>query len=230
LETDPRRTLRDLVLFGAGELARLARVYFEADSSYRVVAFTADDVGDEGTREFEGLPCVDFDRLGDRYPPAAADVFVAIGYRRVNQGRAEAYRRALEAGYTLATYISPHAIVSPAATIGRNCFLFEGVIVQPFVTIGDDTIIWSGATVAHDTQVGSHCFLAPMASVSGNVTIGDFAFIGNNATVRDGVSLGPSTVVGAGAIAKWDTDAGAILRSSGTQPIEGRLSSELDRL
>lgn len=222
--------MRDLVLFGRGEFARVARVYFDTDSAYRVVAFAADDIGDAGTDEFEGLPCVDFERLGEHFPPEAADLFVAIGYRRVNRGRAEVYERALEVGYTPATYVSSQAIVSPAATIGRNCFLFEGVIVQPFVTIGDDTIIWSGATVAHDTRVGSHCFLAPRASISGNVTVGDFAFIGNNATVRDGVSLGEATVVGAGAIVKWDTTAGAILRPSGTSALEGRLSDELDNL
>lgn len=220
----------DLVLFGTGDLARLAHVYFDDDSDYEVVAFTADSavVGDR--TEHRGLPLVAFDRLPERFPPEAAELFVAIGYRRVNRGRAAVYERAVAAGYKLATYVSSQAIVSPAATIGRNCFLFEGAILQPFASIGDDTIVWTAAVVAHDSSVGSHCFLAPMASVSGNVVVGDYCFVGNNATVRDGVRLGESTVVGAGAVAKWDTAPGAILRASGTSPLEGRTSEDLDDL
>lgn len=220
----------DLVIFGTGELARLAHVYFDGDSEYDVVAFSADEDVVGTQTEYRGLPLIPFAVLPRQFPPDATELFVAIGYRSVNRGRARVFERALAADYRLASYVSSRAIVSPAASIGRNCFLFEGVIVQPFVSIGDDTIVWSAALVAHDTFVGSHCFLAPMASVSGNVTIGDYCFIGNNATVRDGVRLGEATVVGAGAVAKWDTEPGAILRASGTPPLEGRSSDTLDDL
>jgi sugar O-acyltransferase (sialic acid O-acetyltransferase NeuD family) len=225
-----RRLVPDLVIFGTGELARLANHYFTTDSDYDVVAFTADADAVGARAEFEEKPLVDYADLPAAHPPHTAHLFVAIGYRRVNRGRAAVYERALASGYELATFISSHAIVSPAATVGRNCFLFEGVIVQPFTTIGDDTIIWSGAVVAHDTVVGRPCFLAPMASVSGNAVIGDYSFVGNNATVRDGVRLGDATVVGAGGIAKWDTEPGAILRPAGLRPLEGRKSSQLDDL
>jgi sugar O-acyltransferase (sialic acid O-acetyltransferase NeuD family) len=218
----------DLVIFGIGSLGRLARHYFDADSEYAVRAFTVDGV--EAETEHDGLPLVSFDDLPNRYPPSEFELFVAVGYRQVNRGRAEVYRRALDRGYRLVTYVSSSAIVSPAATVGCNCFLFEGVIVQPFVSIGNDTVIWSGATVAHDTVVGDHCFLAPAASVSGNVVVGDYSFIGNNATVRDGVRLGEASVVGAGAVVKWDVPAGAILRAAGTQPLGDRSSADLDVL
>jgi sugar O-acyltransferase (sialic acid O-acetyltransferase NeuD family) len=218
----------DLVIFGAGDFARLARHYFDTDSDYRVVAFSVD--GHTDVSSFDGLPLIPFESLPNAHPPSAVEMFVAVGYRKVNRGRADVYRRVRNAGYTLATYVSPLAIVSPSVNIGDNCFLFEGVIVQPFVEIGADTIIWSGAVVAHDTVVGAHCFLAPRASISGNVRIGDYCFVGNNATVRDGIELGQSTVVGAGALAKWSTESGAILRAVGTQPLDGRRSDQLDRL
>lgn len=220
----------DLVIFGIGEFARLARFYFESETDYRVVAFTADSatVGDETTHDH--LPLVEFTRLQSELPPDSVEVFVAIGYRSVNRGRAAVYERVVAAGYDCATYVSPHAIVSSAATVGRNCFIFENAVVQPFASVGDDTVIWSSAVVAHDSVIGCHCFLAPMASISGNVVVGDFCFVGNNATVRDGVTLGAATVVGAGAVVKWSTEAGAILRSAGTAPLAERSSSTLDRL
>jgi sugar O-acyltransferase (sialic acid O-acetyltransferase NeuD family) len=218
----------DLVIFGAGDLARLVRYYFETDGGYRVVAFSID--GEQTESSFHGLPLIPFDQLEEVHPPHAVEMFVAVGYRRVNRGRAEVYDRARRAGYRLATYVSPLAMVSPSATIGDNCFLFEGVIVQPFVEVGSDTIMWSGAVVAHDSIIGNHCFLAPRASISGNVRVGDFCFVGNNATVRDGVELAESTVVGAGALAMSSTAVGAILRGAATPVLEGRTSDELDRL
>jgi sugar O-acyltransferase (sialic acid O-acetyltransferase NeuD family) len=222
--------LADLVVLGTGELGRLARRNFETDSAYRVVAFTMDRafMGDDNS--FEGLPLVPFDELVSTHPPSETDLFIAIGYRRVNRARAEAYGRARAAGYRLASYVSTRALVEPDLELGDNCFVFEGVIIQPFVRIGANTIIWSGACVAHDTIVGSHCFIAPRASISGNVSIDDFVFVGNNATVRDGVSIGMATVIGAGALVKHDTKPGSVYAPPASEASTSKRSEDLDNL
>jgi len=222
--------LSDLVIFGTGELARLARRYLDADSAFSVVAYSVDDAYRDSSEVFDGLPLLAGEQLREVYPPERASMFVAIGYRRVNRGRAEVYQRFKDEGYELISYVSSRAIVAPDVEIGDNCFVFEGVIVQPFVRIGNDTIIWSGACVAHDTTIGDHCFIAPMASISGNVEIGSYAFIGNNATVRDGVVVAPSTVVGAGALIKADTEEQEIYAPARSEARPAMRASELDRL
>jgi sugar O-acyltransferase (sialic acid O-acetyltransferase NeuD family) len=211
-------------------MARLARAGIDGAGAGVVVAFCVDAQHHDGAREFDGLPLVPFESLPESHPPTSAVMFVAIGYRRVNRGRAEVYTKARQMGYTLLTFVGPRAIVAPNVKLGDNCFVFDGAIIEPFVRIGNDTVVWSGACIAHDTTVGDHCFLAPMASVSGNVTLGDYVFVGNNATIRDGVVLAERTVIGAGALIKQDTRAGEIYSPLGAEAARGRDSSELDDL
>jgi sugar O-acyltransferase (sialic acid O-acetyltransferase NeuD family) len=220
----------DVVIYGTGSLGKLARAGIDSAGADVVVAFCVDAQHHSGAREFDGLPLVPFERLPESHPPDSAVMFVAIGYRRVNRGRAEVYARAKEMGYRLLTFVGPRAIVGANVEFGDNCFVFDGAIVEPSVRIGNDTVIWSGACIAHDVIVGNHCFLAPMASISGNVTLGDYVFVGNNATVRDGVAVAERTVVGAGALIKHDTRPGEIYSPQGAEAAPGRDSSELDDL
>ena len=222
--------MADVVIVGTGSMGRLARAGIDGVGTDTVVAFSVDAEHHDGTREFDGLPLVPFERLTESHPPRSVSMLVAIGYRRVNRGRAEVYAKAKQMGYTLLSFVGPRAIIGANVELGDNCFVFDGAVIEPFVRIGDDTVIWSGACIAHDTLVGSHCFLAPMASISGNVTIGDYVFVGNNATVRDGVSVAERTVVGAGALIKHDTRPGEIYSPPGAEPASGRDSSELDDL
>jgi sugar O-acyltransferase (sialic acid O-acetyltransferase NeuD family) len=219
-----------VILFGTGDLARLAAAHLADDSRHEVVAFTADAAPEIGTDTFQGLPFVAFERLAETFPPHGVEVFVAVGYRRVNRARAEVYRRVKEAGYRLLTYVSPHAIVAPGVDLGDNCFVFEGAILQAAVRIGSDTIVRAGAVIGHDTSIGEHCFIAPRASISGSTVIGDYTFVGNNATVRDRITVAPHTVIGAGALIAGDTRPGEIYVPERTRAAAGRTSSELDDL
>ena len=56
-----------LVIFGAGDIARLAHFYFRTDSSYEVAAFVVDPEFRTGDT-FDGLPLVDttLSRAGSR--------------------------------------------------------------------------------------------------------------------------------------------------------------------
>jgi sugar O-acyltransferase (sialic acid O-acetyltransferase NeuD family) len=220
----------DVVIVGTGSLGRVARASIEGAGADTVVAFSVDAEHSRGSREFGGLPLVPFETLPESHPPGSVMVFVAIGYRWVNRGRAAMYAKAKDMGYTLLTFVGPRAILGTNVELGDNCFVFDGAIVEPFVRIGNDTVVWSGACIAHDTTVGEHCFVGPMASISGNVTLGDYVFVGNNATVRDGVAVAERTVIGAGALIKRDTRAGAIYAPQATEATTGRDSSELEDL
>ena len=51
--------MKQLVIFGTAEMAKLAHYYFLNDSDYQVVAFTVDDEY-ASEKEFLGLPLVPF--------------------------------------------------------------------------------------------------------------------------------------------------------------------------
>jgi sugar O-acyltransferase (sialic acid O-acetyltransferase NeuD family) len=219
--------VKPLVLFGAGDLARLAYLAF-AQEGRDVVACTVSQELVDRTELF-GLPVVAWEELESSCPPDDHELFVAVGYSAVNRHRASLCEDAVVRGYGLASHVSPSAIVASDVEIRQNTFLFEGVVVQPFVTLGRNVIIWSGAVVSHDSRVGDNCFIAPRAAIAGNVRLGDNCFVGVNATIRDGVTVADDCVIGAGAVVKHDTNPGEVFSAVPTTASK-RPSSELERL
>ena len=132
-----------VVIFGAGDIARLAHFYFTHDSAHEVVAFTVDEeylIGDT----FEGLPLVDFGSVAKSFPPSETVGFVALSYARMNRVRAEKFAAMREAGYELVSYVSSRCSFLTTQAAGANCFILEDNTIQPFVRIGDDVTLWSG--------------------------------------------------------------------------------------
>jgi sugar O-acyltransferase (sialic acid O-acetyltransferase NeuD family) len=220
--------MKPLVLFGAGELARLAYLAFADDKRWSVVACTVSAPYVDDAQLFD-LPVVAWEDLETTHPAADHALFVAVGYRRVNRHRRELCDEARARGYELATYASPDALIASDVQLAENTFVLGGSVIEPFVRLGRNVIVWSGALIAHDSTIGDNCFLAPRATIAGNVTLGDNCFVGVNATVRDGVTVAPDCVIGAGAVVKHDTQPGAVYSAQPT-PMSGRPSSDLDDL
>ena len=195
--------MADLLIFGAGDIARLAHRYFETDSPHTVAAFTVDRDYRKAD-SFCGLPLVDFETVPERYPAERYQMFVALSYARMNRLRADKYFRAKEMGYSLVSYVSSRCsyLTDPP---GDNCFILEDNTVQPFVTIGNNVTLWSGNHVGHDSTVDDHCFVTSHVVISGNVKIGAYCFLGVNSTLRNSIVVAPETLVGAGAVIMKDT-------------------------
>jgi sugar O-acyltransferase (sialic acid O-acetyltransferase NeuD family) len=211
--------MSDVVLFGTGDFAQVARIYLESDSEHRVVAYTVDErYIAEGS--IDGVPVVPFEGLEASHPPDAHAMFVAVGFSRVNRARAEVYDRCKERGYELISYVNSNATVSGRLEHGDNCFVFEENVIQPFVTLGNDVILWSGNHIGHHARIGDHTFVASHAVVSGGVTIGERCFVGVNATFRDGITVAPDCVIGAGALIMKDTVEGGVYSVRGTEPLD----------
>jgi sugar O-acyltransferase (sialic acid O-acetyltransferase NeuD family) len=196
--------MADIVIFGTGDIARLAHFYFTRDSEHDVAAFCVDSAYKESD-EFQGLPVVAFESVADRYPPDAYKMFVALSYAKMNKLRAEKYFAAKALGYELVSYVSSRCSYLTDTPVGDNCFILEDNTVQPFVRIGNDVTLWSGNHIGHDSVIEDHCFLASHIVVSGYVTIGPYCFVGVNATLRNSITIAAETLVGAGAIIMGDT-------------------------
>ena len=193
-----------LVIFGAGDIARLAHYYFTSDSEHEVVAFTVDEQYRKGDNFLE-LPLLSFEEVLRSYSPGEYKMFVALSYARMNKLRAEKYHQAKESGYDLVSYVSSRCTLLTGDPIGDNCFILEDNTIQPFVKIGNDVTLWSGNHIGHDSVIEDHCFLASQIVVSGHVRIRNNCFIGVNATLRNSITIAPETLIGAGAIVMGDT-------------------------
>jgi sugar O-acyltransferase (sialic acid O-acetyltransferase NeuD family) len=193
-----------LIIFGAGDIARLAHYYFTRDSQHQVVAFTADQkyLKEESFLE---LPLVAFENVAKLYSPQNYKMFVALSYAKMNKVRAEKYYEAKQLGYELVSYVSTRCSFLTDYPVGENCFILEDNTIQPFVRIGNNVTLWSGNHIGHDAVIEDHCFLASHIVVSGYVRIRNNCFIGVNATLRNSITIAPETLIGAGAVIMKDT-------------------------
>jgi sugar O-acyltransferase (sialic acid O-acetyltransferase NeuD family) len=192
-----------LLIFGAGDVARLANFYFRTDSPHQVAAFVV-DAAFKTADTFDNLPLVSFDEAVERYPPSEYAAFVAIGYAKMNRVRKEKYDQMRAAGYALVSYISSRCtyLTTPP---GDNCFILEDNTVQPFVTVGNDVTLWSGNHIGHDSVIEDHCFITSHVVVSGHVRVGTGSFLGVNATLRNAITIAPESLIVAGAVITKNT-------------------------
>ncbi len=201
--------MSDVVIFGAGDYARIASVYLQADSDHRVLGFSVDGAYKDRD-ELLGKPVLAFEDMVNSHPPDRVKLLVAIGFSGLNQARKGGYERCKALGYTFVTYISSRAYQWGNIEVGENTFIFEANVLQPFVTIGNNCVLWSGNHIGHDSKIDDHCFIASHVVISGNCRIGHSCFIGVNATFRDGVTVAPRCLIGAGAAILKDTEEGDV--------------------
>lgn len=188
----------DVVLFGVGQIAEIAKAYLDWEGTHRVVAFTVDKEYLKEDKK-DGLHVAIWEDLERLYPPGQVSLFCPISFRGVNKTRKEKFLEGKTRGYDFITFIHPKAYYYDTP-VGANCFIMEANVIQPFVTIDDNCILWSGNHIGHHSHIRSHTFLASHVVVSGGVDIGERCFVGVNATIRDNVTVGTETVIGAGAL------------------------------
>jgi sugar O-acyltransferase (sialic acid O-acetyltransferase NeuD family) len=208
--------MREIVVFGSGEIAELADFYFTHDSSLNVAGFTVDEAYLKAP-EFRGRPTVPFDRVTETFPPERFDLFVAVSYSKLNDLRAQKIAAARIKGYGLVSYVSSRATVFPGLEVKENCFILEDNTIQPFAQIGANVTLWSGNHVGHHAIIEDDVFIASHVVISGGVKIGQGSFIGVNATLRDHVTIGKKCVIGAGALVLEDQPDFSVVAPRGTE-------------
>jgi sugar O-acyltransferase (sialic acid O-acetyltransferase NeuD family) len=199
----------DVVIFGAGRIAEVAKVYMDRFGDDRVVGFTVDAA--YATEEtFHGLPVVPFEDLERHFPPSQALLLGPLSYRRMNEFRRDRHAEAKARGYRFASYIDPRSSVM-TDVIGENCFILEANVIQPFAQVGDGVIIWSGSHVGHHGVIDDFAFLSSHVCLGGGVHIGERCFLSGKSGVESGLRVGAGAFVGSGAKVRRDIPEGGVL-------------------
>src|SRR5215467_10771135 len=134
--------MRDVVIFGMGQVAEVIWHYLTEEGGRNVVGFTVDAEFKTADEVF-GLPVVDFETVTERFPPDTHDMFVAVSFKGVNKAREAKVAEAEAKGYRLASHVSPNATVWSKLQVQPNTIIMENNVIQPFVTIGRNVIMWS---------------------------------------------------------------------------------------
>jgi sugar O-acyltransferase (sialic acid O-acetyltransferase NeuD family) len=208
--------MRELVVFGTGDIAELADFYFANDSDHRVVAFTVDGAFLKED-SFCRKPVVPFEEISGKYPADRHAFFAAVSYTKLNRVRAEKVAAARLLGYRIASYVSSKATFFPNFQPGENAFILEDNTIQPFARIGVNVTLWSGNHIGHHSVIEDNCFVASHVVVSGGVRIGAGSFVGVNVTIRDHVRIGQRCVLGAGSLILSDAPDESVFSPGATE-------------
>lgn len=206
---------KPLIIFGAGEMAELAKFYFEKNAEYEVKAFCVDAEFRKSER-FLNLPLIEPGLLSS-YPADKHFFYAAIGYSGLNAAREEKYKLLKGMGYSPASYISPQC-VNFSSHIGDHALILENNTLQPYCRIGSNVVLWSGNHIGHHAVIGDHCFISSHVVVSGGVKIGSSCFLGVNAAIRDHAVIGEKCVIGAGALVMRDAPPGTVFKGNTSKP------------
>ena len=208
---------KQVVIFGTSSFAEIVDVYLTKDSPHKVVAFTVHDKYIK-SRKFRGKVVVPFEDLVESYPPDDYEMFVAIGFSRLNKARTEIYEQCKASGYKMIQYINSKATHWGEIKVGDNVFILEENVIQPFVEIGSNTILWSGNHIGHHSIIGNNVFISSHVVISGNCRVGDNCFIGVNAATADGVTIGKNNFIGMGVNITGDTADGSVYKPEKIEP------------
>ena len=196
---------KKLIIFGAGKLGYLAYEYFKYDSEYEIECFTTESKYIKKGQTFCDLPMFAFENIETIYPPSEYEMYIALGWYKLNRNRTYFYNKAKEKGYKLATYISSSAFVWHNVEIGDNCMIMENCVLHPFSKIGNNVTLWSSCCIQHYSYVKDNCSLVARCVVAGNSEIGENSFLGVNVSVGDTLTVAPDNFIAMGSVIRKST-------------------------
>jgi acetyltransferase-like isoleucine patch superfamily enzyme len=194
--------MADIVFFGTGQSAQLAKVYIEAHSAHRIVGFTVDPQYVTLNR-FEDLPVVAWERLEQSFPPDQVELLGPISYARMNEFRRDRYLEGKARNYRFASFIHPDCHIY-TQEIGEHCFILETNIIEPFTKIGDNVVIWGRSHIGHHVTIGDHCFISADCVIGARTRIDQRSFLGIRVTTLPDIMIGEACMIGVGVVLRKD--------------------------
>lgn len=194
-----------IVIVGCGGHGReIFGIITACGDRWRVLGFVDDAPGETNLRRVE--------RLGSRVlgPVAALDDLDARYVIGIGDPRIRA--RIAVPGRPAATLVHPAATVGLETTLGEGVVLFPGARVTTNVTLGRHVHLNQNATVGHDSVLEDFVQVNPLAAVSGDCRIGEAALIGTTAAVLQGLTVGARATVGAGACVVRDVAPATVVK------------------
>lgn len=187
--------MEKVIIFGLGDMAKIAHYYLTNDSEHEVVAFCIKEKDLPEEKYFKDLPIIPFEKVEEQYSITQFKFFAPMSSEKMNTTREEVYYSIKKKGYKMISYINSKAVMYNSE-IGDNCFIQAGNVLHPFTKIGNNVMLWSGNLVGHHGEIKDHVTFASHVAMAGNCIIGENSYLGTNSTIRDGITLAKGTLVG----------------------------------
>lgn len=202
----------ELWIFGAGDLAKLAKFFFEKELDKPVSGFIVDEEHLAGVPRDLGK-VVAWQEYLELVPKGRSLVFPAIGYRSM-RAREAIFDRIEKSEQKICNLVCQSAKVASDVELGVGVFVMPSVVIEPGVVVGSNNVIWSNSTVCHDSIVGRHNFIAANAVIGGRARIGSRCFFGFSSVVGQDVRVADDVLIGATAFLKDSVDESGVYLGS----------------
>lgn len=201
---------RPLILVGAGGHCKSSIEVIETEGRFQIAGIL--DIPENIGKDILGYKVTGVDADITKLSIQYKNFLVTVGHVRSSEKRAQLFDLLLSHNVSLPSIVSPHAVVSKHASLGKGCIVMHGAIVNAGAVIGDNCIINTSAVVEHDSVVGKHCHISTGTIVNGDCVVEDRCFIGSNAIIREGIRIGVGCLIGAGMFVKKDVAPDAIVK------------------
>jgi hypothetical protein len=124
------------------------------------------------------------------FPAAQWRVYCALSGSGLNMARLKLMIDVRMAGYQLASFVSPRAMVPRGWKIPNHTFISDGAVVEPSTSakhnlyVGPRAIVGFGVTLGHSVWIGAAATIGPKSE------IGDYTVIGDNVQLIEGMKVG----------------------------------------
>ena len=215
-----------VIIFGNGDMAKIAKFYLDSDSSHEVCGFCLEMDGLVNSISFEGLPLINFADIEKIFPADSFKMFAPLPSDKMNVSRQRIFNLIKKKGYEMISYVSSKSVVY-SSFIGENCFIQAGNVMHPFTKIGNNVMLWSSNLVGHHGVVLDHVTFASHVALAGNCIVGENCYLGTNSTIRDGIHLAKGTLVGIGTVITKNTEDWSVYMGNPAKKIGNNISKSI---
>lgn len=185
----------NLILIGAGGLAREVAAAVDVGDRYRILGIVDDDRSLHGTSiagrpVFGGIDQVHWDR--------SSHLVICAGRGQVRRRIVEQLAAHDIGPSRYATIVHPSVHVPSSCFVGVGSVLLAQVAITADARIGRHVVAMPNVSVTHDDVVDDYATLCAGVSLAGEVTVGEGAYLGTNASVRQHVRVGVDSTLGMG--------------------------------
>ena len=185
--------MQEIVIFGAGQHARVVVDAAEKQAKFKVVAFVDDHKRERVWFDYPVWTHAEFRKSSVRAG------LIAIGDNFVRKNQASDLVRDWPS-FDFVSIIHPSAVIARGAEIAGGSFLAGGTVVNTGSRIGAHVIVNTSSSIDHDCVLGAFASIGPGATVCGSVQVGETTAVGAGAVILHGKHIGSDTVVGLGAV------------------------------
>lgn len=188
--------MEKIVIIGGGGHAKVIISLLHKLNQYDVIGYT--DTADRGS--IFGVKYLGDDAQLEGFKNEEPNCLAVLGVGSIDVSHKRLFlkERLNEYGFSLATVVSPYAVVNEGVKIGAGTVVLDGAIIQAGTHIGECAIINTASVVDHDCRLGNFVHIASGATVCGGVKIGDHSFIGAGSTIIQYKTIGENCLIGAG--------------------------------